>query len=941
MYQINKKGVACTALALALSACGGSDGDNSASTPAQATSSLLVQPSLGQIQGADVVVKSLDGKVLGSGSLDAGGVLKLSLAASSGPLLIEVNGKTGAKYFDEGLSAELDLPAGETLHAVLASAQEQAGVTVLTEIAYQRLLASKGGKLADATAADIVKINEEVRAQFAPELKSIVSAPKLVNAKTGAGALDDDEIGRYALKLAALAKAGVHGLDEAKPALAADAADAKVALGAQRPALALGRQLARDFADGKFDGKEGAKSLVDPLYAADTFHDRIQDKLLQAAQQLGSAKLVELVQKGGAVPAGVGVVKAEKGTQLDLAILQTTDLHTNIKSYDYYKTQEDITLGFERTATLIDKARAELPNNLLVDNGDTIQGTSLSDYQAQVNPVSCNDTLAQYKVMNLMRYDAGNIGNHEFNYGLPFLAQVTGAAMRVPGTEDRKGCMGPRFPLVLSNAYAASDKQPLFSPYVILNRTFKTADGKRIALKVGVIGFAPPGIMSWDKRNLDGKVYVEGIKESAEKYVPAMRKAGADIVVALSHGGISAATYSPSMENAVYHLAKVPGIDAIVSGHSHSYFPDGKNFAGIAGVDNVKGLVNGVPTVMAGFWGNTLGVLKLGITYDGAQWKVTQSQGELRAINSKVGNDTVAVAPHAAIGKLVQKEHEGTIRYVSTPVGNTEFRISSFFSQVGDTAAMQLINAAQRDYVEKYVKTNLPQYASLPVLSAAAPFKSNFRATGYTDIPAGGVAIKNVADLYLYPNTLQAVKIDGATMKAWLEKAAEQFNQIDPSKTADQQLINGSFPSYNFDQIDGVQYEIDVTKPKGSRIVNLRWKGQPLPAGQEFIVATNNYRASGGGGFTSLDGSKTIFDAPDANRDIIVAYIKAQKTLTRAAQGSDGNWRFAKVTLAGRVLFESALDAEAVARADGIANVFKIEDKADKSGSIYKLDLSL
>ncbi|WP_229797372.1 bifunctional 2',3'-cyclic-nucleotide 2'-phosphodiesterase/3'-nucleotidase [Jeongeupia chitinilytica] len=939
MYPIHKKAALCATLALALSACGGSDGNNA--TPAAGSTSLQVQPSLGQISNADVTVKSLDGKVIGSGSIDASGAVKLGLGNVSGPLLVEVSGKAGARYYDEGLNAELDFPAGETLHALLPGAQAQVGVTPLTEIAYQRLLANKSGKLAEVTAADIGKANDDVRVQFAPELKNLLSVPKLVNARTGAGALDDDEAGRYALKLAALAKAGVQGLDESKPELAAGADDAKAALGAQRPMLALGRQLGRDFADGQFDGKEGSKALSEALYNADDFHDRIQDKLLQAAQQLGTARLVELVQQGGAMPRGNALSRAEKGTQLDLAILQTTDLHTNIKSYDYYKTQDDITLGFERTATLIDKARAELPNNLLFDNGDTIQGTSLSDYQALVSPVSCNATLAQYKVMNLMRYDAGNVGNHEFNYGLPFLAQVTGAAMRVPGTEDRKGCMGPRFPLVLSNAYAVSDKQPLFAPYVILNRTFRTADGKRIPLKVGVIGFAPPGIMSWDKRNLDGKVYVEGVKEAAEKYVPAMRKAGADIVVALSHGGISAAPYSPDMENAVYHLAKVPGIDAIVSGHSHSYFPDGKNYAGIAGVDNVKGLVNGVPTVMAGFWGNTLGVLKLGVTYDGAQWKVTQSQGELRSINSKVGNDTVAVAPHAAVGKLVQKEHEGTIRYVSTPVGTTEFRISSFFSQVGDTAAMQLINAAQKDYVERYVKASLPQYANLPVLSAAAPFKANYRGTGYTDIPVGGVAIRNVADLYLYPNTLQAVKIDGTALKAWLEKAAEQFNQISPTQTADQQLINGSFPSYNFDQIDGVQYEIDVTRPKGSRIVNLRWNGQPVAAGQQFIVATNNYRASGGGGFASLDGSKTIFDAPDANRDIIVAYIKAQKTLTRAAQGADGNWHFARATLAGRVLFESAYDAEAVARADGIANVFKVEDKADRSGSIYKLDLSL
>ncbi|WP_156970575.1 bifunctional 2',3'-cyclic-nucleotide 2'-phosphodiesterase/3'-nucleotidase [Andreprevotia chitinilytica] len=933
MRLISLAGAACGALALTLVACNSTD----------STSSSTVQPSLGLITGADVVLKSLDGKVLATGATNAQGVvsfeLKNGLQTLQGPFLVEVDGKAGAKYFDEGLNTDVDLPAGESLHAVVNTLSASIGVTTLTEVAYNRLLTLKGGKLATAGAADVNQANEEVRAQFAPELKSIVSAPQIVGSQTAAGTLDDDEGGRYALKLTALAKLAADGVEANTPD-ASSADDVKAALKGQRPALLLAKQLSSDFATGTLANS----NLNGALYQAANFNEKLQDKLSQAVQQLGTDKLASTVNQHTAAPKPpANVASAVAGSQINLAILQTTDLHTNVKSYDYYKTVDDTTLGFERTATLIDKARQDNPNSLLVDDGDTIQGTSLSDYQALVNPVSCNTPLAIHKAMNFMHYDVGNVGNHEFNYGLPFLAQVTGASMRVPGTEAGKGCEGPKFPLVLANVFNAADKRPLFAPYVILNRTFTTTDGKRVPLKVGVIGFTPPPIMNWDKRNLDGKVFAIGVKEAAEKYVPEIRKAGADIVVALSHGGISDAPYTPDMENAVYYISQVPGVDAIVSGHSHSYFPDGVNYAGIKNVDNKKGLVNGVPTVMAGFWGKALGVLKLNLAYDGKAWKVADSQGVLQYINNKVGTQTVAVAAKPEIGKLVDKEHQGTIKYVTGGVGKTEYRISSFFSQVGPTSAMHLINLAQTDYVTTYIKANLPQYANLPVLSAAAPFKVNFRGTGFTDILPGDVAIKNVADLYLYPNTLEAVKIDGAALKLWLEQAAAQFNQIDPTKTTDQYLINSTFPSYNFDQIDGVTYEIDVTKPQGSRIVNLAINGQPVSPTQQVIVATNNYRASGGGGFAGLDGSKTIISGGDANRDIIVNYIKAQKTLTLANQGAVQNWRFSKVKTAGNVLFESSLDAAAVAvaRQDKINNVFQFAPKADGTAEIFRIDLGM
>lgn len=249
-----------------------------------------------------------------------------------------------------------------------------------------------------------------------------------------------------------------------------------------------------------------------------------------------------------------------------------------MRSYDYFKLAEDKTYGFERTATLIRAARKEFANTLLVDNGDTIQGTALADYEAEVKPIPCTQQLSMYKAMGALSFDAGTLGNHEFNYGLPFLNQVLGGGLDVDGVDASQKCAGNGYPAVLANVYSSKTKKPLVQPYAVLERTMvaKGSDGKEVKLpiKIGVIGFTTPGIMNWDKRYLEGKVYTEGAVEATGKYVPELRAKGADVVVALLHGGMDGAAYSATMENPVLYLSKVAGIDAMVMGHQHSVFPD-------------------------------------------------------------------------------------------------------------------------------------------------------------------------------------------------------------------------------------------------------------------------------------------------------------------------------------------------------------------------------
>jgi 2',3'-cyclic-nucleotide 2'-phosphodiesterase / 3'-nucleotidase len=640
--------------------------------------------------------------------------------------------------------------------------------------------------------------------------------------------------------------------------------------------------------------------------------------------------------------AGAGA-RAPAGATATLAVLETTDLHANVVGYDYYKLAADPQLGLERTATLIAAARREFANTLLLDNGDTIQGTALADYQALAKPVRCGQVLAIYKVMNRLGYAGGGVGNHDFNYGLPYLAQVTGSRFDVAGVDRKKYCKGPGFPIVLANVYSMKTHKPLFAPYRILDKKLTATDahGKAITatVKVGIIGLTTPGILAWDKRWLDGKVYAEGVREAAAKYVPQMRAAGAEVVIAIEHGGIDGAAYSPQMENAGYYLAQVPGIDAILLGHAHAVFPDANGKAPqykLPGVDKVNGRVFGVPTVMGGLWGKDLGVIGLRLRYDGKHWVADKDAAtvEVRAIEQA---DKSLVPADPMVAALVASEHAGTIDYVKTPVGQTDFRMSSYFADVGDVSAIQVVNDAQADYVKRYIAANLPQYAGLPVLSMAAPFKAGAAGAGdYTDVAAGKLALNNAADLYLYPNTLSAVKVNGAELKAWLERAANRFNTIDPAQAAPQELVNRAFASYNFDMITSpdVGYEIDVTQPPGQRIAGLRYLGKPVEPAQEFIVATNNYRASGGGGFTMLGAEKVVVAAPDTNRDVLIAYVRKLGTLTRDANGAHRSWHFKPVKLAGPVLLHSAPGVGDMARSVGA------EAEASGDGATYRVDLS-
>ncbi len=628
-----------------------------------------------------------------------------------------------------------------------------------------------------------------------------------------------------------------------------------------------------------------------------------------------------------------------------LAILATTDLHGHVLGYDYYRLRTAPEIGLDRLAPLIAQARQEFANTLLVDNGDTLQGNAMADLQAGPLLPPCDQPLAMHKAMNHLRYDAGVPGNHEFNFGLPFLRRVTGQVFDASGAR----CAGPDFPLVLSNVTSVADGQPLFAPSLLLERqmTVTGADGevRQLPLRIGVIGTVPTAILLWDRAHLDGEVIAESPLAAARREAAALRARGADIVLLLSHGGIETSPYSPLLADSAWHLARDAGIDALVMGHQHDVFPEPDNpdrdFADIDGVDHQRGSVHGVPAVMASSWGRALGVLELALVWRDGRWQVDRdrSHASLRGL-VRAGAEPLAVDP--AIAALVADEHAATIAEVSRPIGHSDFAMSSCFAAAGDVTALQVVNLVQAQTIRGHVQAGLPAYRDLPVLSAASPFRSGRAGPDdYTRIPAGDLAVRNAADLYVFPNTLVALAIDGATLKAWLEHSARWFRRIDPADATPQVLIDSDVPGYNFDVIHGVDYVIDVTRPVGDRIVTLNHQGRPVQPTDRFVIATNNYRAGGGGGFPGTGAAmELVIDTQTGSRELVVDWLRRTGQITRAQHGSDLPWRFAPIHTAGEVVFDGCRDALPEARAAGLDRVRLAQDQPDSGRSRYSVDLA-
>jgi 2',3'-cyclic-nucleotide 2'-phosphodiesterase/3'-nucleotidase len=559
----------------------------------------------------------------------------------------------------------------------------------------------------------------------------------------------------------------------------------------------------------------------------------------------------------------------EPNPTYSFSVLGTTDVHGNCLNWDYFSDHEyddaaHNDVGLAKISTLVTQLREEIGHgrSLLIDAGDMIQGTQLSYYFARVDPIDVGRHKAPKHpmalAMNHIGYDAAALGNHEFNYGIPLLRAF------------EKQC---DFPLLAANAVDSKTSKPAFAPYVI----------KRIRvphqpdIKVGILGLTNPGIAIWDKANVAGQMTFPGVAEQAAVYVPKLRSAGADVVMVTAHTGIDEPTsygdQLPWPEDAAGEMAtNVPGIDAVLVGHTHVEVDQRL----ITNTATGKTVVLSEPLK----WGMRISRFDFEVELVHGSWQVT-------SVSSTVLNsNTVAEDPEVVA--LLAKEHAAVVTYVNQVIGTSTTDLSIARAPFQDVPIVDLIGKVQVDTVKAGLAGT--SYAALPVLAQAAPFNRT------ADIPAGQVRLRDAAGLYIYENTLAAVVLTGAQIKDYLEFSATYYNTLAVGAPIDEATLTNAdnLPDYNYDEVYGVSYDIDVSQPVGSRILNLAFDGAAVDPARQFVLAINNYRASGGGNFPHVATATQIWTSSDEIRNTMIAWVKAKGEINPADFAAGPGWRLVR-----------------------------------------------
>ncbi|MFJ6407281.1 bifunctional metallophosphatase/5'-nucleotidase [Streptomyces hydrogenans] len=569
---------------------------------------------------------------------------------------------------------------------------------------------------------------------------------------------------------------------------------------------------------------------------------------------------------GVAAPAEAHGARPKPAKRYSFTVMGTTDLHGNVLNWDYFtdkefddKAHNDV--GLAKISTLVEQVRAAKGrrNTLLIDAGDTIQGTQLSYYYAKIDPITRKGgpvhPMAQ--AMNAIGYDAAALGNHEFNYGIPVLRKF------------EEQC---DFPLLGANALDAKTLRPAFPPYSF--HRLRTPHGKDV--KVAVLGLTNPGIAIWDKANVSGKMVFPGLEEQAAKWVPKLRSMGADVVVVSAHSGSSGtSSYGdqlPHVENAAGLVAEqVPGIDAILVGHAHTEIPEYR----IANKETGKEVVLSEPLK----WGQRLTLFDFDLVWEKGRWTVEKVAAQV------LNSNTVEEDPE--ITGLLADEHKKVVAYVNTVIGTSTAAMTTADAPWKDEPIIDLINVVQAETVKAALAGGA--YAALPVLSQASCFSRTAR------IPAGEITIKDAAGLYPFENTLEARLMTGAQLREYLEYSAKYYVQTpagSPVDTAKLTNADGT-PDYNYDAVSGLTYEIDIARPAGQRIVNLSFEGAPLDPAARFVLAVNNYRASGGGAFPHVAKAEQLWANSDEIRNTIIQWVQAKGTVD-PGQFASVDWKLTR-----------------------------------------------
>jgi 2',3'-cyclic-nucleotide 2'-phosphodiesterase/3'-nucleotidase len=526
-----------------------------------------------------------------------------------------------------------------------------------------------------------------------------------------------------------------------------------------------------------------------------------------------------------------------------LVLMGTTDLHGWVLPYDYY-TGKRTNNSLASLVPLIDSVRTANPERtVLVESGDLLQGNPLDFVYSRLQPGETHPIVA---AMNLVGYDAAAIGNHEFNYGIPHLETAVSQA---------------RFPWISANVFRAGTDEHAFRTYAFVERT---VGGRR--MKIGITAVTPPGVAIWDRDNVRGRLDFRDVVASVRPVVAEMRAQGADLVVVAAHSGLEGSSYDTAtthvpVENAAAAMAReIPGIDVIFMGHTHREVADTT--------------INGVLVQQAKNWGASLAVATLRMETRDGRWHVISKHGEiLRPTEGRTD---------ARLEAALAQAHERTRQYVARQIGTSTEEWTSETARTRDTPISDLVNEVE-------------MRATGADLASTAAFSLTAR------IPRGPVTVADVAGLYVYDNTLKAIRISGAQLRAYLEKSAEYYLPC-PAAQCDR-ITNPAVPGYNFDVVSGVDYTLDLTKPVGQRVMRLQRNGRPVAATDSFTMALNNYRASGSGGYSMLIGAPVVYDRGESIRDLLIADIQRRGRIA-PSDVFRKNWEIVPAALADKAAAE-------------------------------------
>ncbi len=482
-----------------------------------------------------------------------------------------------------------------------------------------------------------------------------------------------------------------------------------------------------------------------------------------------------------------------------LKIVETSDIHGNYYPYDFILRHE-AGGSLARIHAFVQKEREVYKDNLLLlDNGDILQGQPCAYYYNYIDTISPH--LAA-EVLNYMRYDTGNMGNHDVETGRAVFDRWAGDC---------------KFPILGANIIDTATGKTHFKPYEVLER-----DG----VKIVVLGMITPAIPVWLSENLWKGLRFDDMEETARKWMKIIReKEKPDLVIGIFHAGQDALLMGGKYrENASVEVARnVPGFDIVLMGHDHAR--ELKKIKNIAG-DSVL----------------IMDPASKGIVVANADVTLKLRKGKV--IEKHIDGALTDMKDYAASEDFMKHfaPQLNTVQgFVSKKIGSFTETISTRPAYFGSSAFIDLIHLLQLEI------TNAD-------ISLAAPLSYD------TEISKGDVFVSDMFNLYKYENMLYTMKLSGKEVKDALEMSYDIWtNQM---KSPDDHLLlfrkqrregatdRASFQnfSFNFDSAAGIIYTVDVTKPKGEKVTIISMAdGTPFSMDKMYKVALNSYRGNGGG----------------------------------------------------------------------------------------------